>query len=41
MYKYIQYNVYSECSHYHYEGLSDDDIHDHDDHDWIMVIMKQ
>jgi hypothetical protein len=31
MYKYIPYNVYSECKHYHNEGLTDDDIHD-DDH---------
>jgi hypothetical protein len=31
MYKYIQYNVYSECKHYLNEGFTDDDIHDDDD----------
>jgi hypothetical protein len=40
MYKIIQCNVCSECNHYHNEGLTDDDIHDHDDREWIMVITK-
>lgn len=41
MYKGIQCNVCSECNYYHNEGLTDDDIHDHENRDWIMVITKQ